>query len=123
MSLYSTMRLVCECGRNLADMTAAAEQQFGAAHRSLEPSSAETGDGRLLRVIPRTANVSVFTHPRAMREWPGWEPRELHDYTYTFVCRCGRQHERRYLALDAHWSEHVFRSPQRVVRCVVGYDL
>lgn len=98
------MRLVCECGRNLADVT----------HGALK------SELRKIEVSPRPNVEHRQTEPGL--KVPG-EPRTLlRPPTHTWWCRCGRKHERRHDRIVQAWNDQAWKNgkpTQGVVRMVL----
>jgi hypothetical protein len=116
------LRIACQCGRNLADVT--------------KPGSnpAFTRDG--LVVTPRPNVKQSDYRPWHEANRGGWigspgraeatpglvEDRDFdwHDRTYTWKCRCGETWESRHDSISRAWNRHTSTG---MVRIVLGIDV
>ncbi len=99
MSVRTVVRLRCEgCGRNLADVRC--------------NTAAHISHG--LRVVV-TARPGV--------DVTEYLPENSLDLTYSMLCRCGHQHDRREDRLREYWRENAARPSARVLYATVGRDV
>jgi hypothetical protein len=104
------VRLVCMCGRNIADVRPLQGERppLPAALRDTLGDTLGGHDDRLA-VVTRPG-VRYAEHPRGGGA-----------ITYRWDCRCRRTHEYRDDRLDAIWRE--FAEPGHVVRVMLGHDV
>jgi len=79
------LRLVCLCGRNLADV------------RYVGTNPAFTRDKLTVTAHPNVAQ-------RNYRPWPADAPANPRDRTYSWRCRCGRNPTRRHEWITEQWA-------------------
>lgn len=100
------MRLVCRCGRNLADV----RPIFGQAPEGADPALWDKDEHERVFPVPRAGvRQSDYAHP-------GGGP-----HTFRWDCRCGRTWQVRGERIEASWREHA--EPGRVVRLTLGHDV
>lgn len=98
------VRLVCKCGRNIADV----RPLYG--ERSALPAA--------LRAEHDDHTLAVITRPGVRH---AEYPRGGGAITHRWDCRCRRTHQYRDDRLDAIWRE--FAEPGHVVRVMLGHDV
>ena len=99
------MRLVCKCGRNLADV----RPLFGQPPEGVGPALRD--EHQYMIVVITRRGVRYSEHPR-----PGGG-----GLTYRWDCRCRKTWQARGDRLEAIWRQYA--EPGRVIRLALGRDV
>lgn len=92
--------------------------------------------GRVEQIRARVAHRRAGGSPETEPPLPEWDPQwvqahpeldpmttDWKSHTYTWKCRCGRNHSRRHERIGGAWVEHITSDAPKITTLIIGQDL